>query len=295
MRDPDSGIRRPEGGTSTMPRNALKQYKQKNTPAYDQAVDNVLADLWHAAINPHGNITKIAQRALAKTCCGGDIPDFETEAATLRSPQPASGANPCRPTPAEPLRRVVPYSWFLAYHLKSNSPAQSTSPAPARRGNFTTIRNLSGHMPGKTPAAGSAKNLLRVHFRGRVGQPNHVTWWTFGPSSSRPNSGYAYMMELALPESGHKAAEACKMVVEITIAPGVFPVELFKPSALDGFCAYTRFSPDHSDAPHGWTKPDPSYAKRPELVSESFAYHEIDKKVREIAVVFLPYCVKSHP
>lgn len=272
MRDPGSGIRRPEGEPA-MPRDALKRYKQANTPAYDQAVDNVLADLWHAEINPHGNITEIAQAALAVQRAGDDPPDFAARAAKLRSPQPASGANPCRPTPAEPLRRVVPYSWFLNFHLGSG---------------LTGIRNVRD-----MPLPDEAHEVIPFsQFTGRVGRKDTSSWWTFDRPA--PVEGEAYMAELALPETTLSAAHESACVVEIPIPHTHFPVDLFKPSALDGFMKDSRFVPDCSSCVHGWSAPaEPQFKKRPELVSESFAYRDVKPGLDTITVAYFPIRVKS--
>lgn len=249
----------------------LTQFHKAKGKAYDQAVDAVLRDL-QGDDNVHGNITRTAQASLDKACevtPGSGAIDIEAVIADHPSPQPISGA-PARTPPDEPLRQVVPYSLFLRYHIGMDSERTLNLEAGVRHGK---------------------RSISRSSFNGTTGRLGYPSWWTWG--SPPPAQGRDYVEQLALPEIVNAKAAEANGVAEVTIPQGHFPagVFTFKPSALDGFGANTRFEPDLTDSPHGWTKPaNPStHPPRPELVSRSFAYADLPDEVDFVSVVFLAY------
>lgn len=243
---------------------ALTRFKDTHGEAYGEAIDNIRRDL-HGDDNPHGNIGREAQDSLNKACAGGAV-DLVAVIAAHQSHQPAAAARP-RPVPAEPLRRVVPYSWFLSFHIGAAS---------------ERTLNLQPGTKRKTA------EIPHASFTGTTGQVGGPSWWTWG--SPPPEHGRDYVEELALPQTTKEAAMKGG-VVEISIPRDRFPTDLFKPSALDGFMARTRFEPDLTDTPHGLTQPEntTTHSRRPELVSRSFAYGELDDKIEIISVVRIDY------
>ena len=105
-------------------------------------------------------------------------------------------------------------------------------------------------------------------------------------------SGATYIEQLALPRSVDDSARAHGGVIEISIESANFPNQLYKPSALDGFCAGTRFRPDLTTKHHGESAPaNPgTHPPRPELVSSPVDLAALNKTGDEdITVRYIPY------
>jgi hypothetical protein len=254
----------------------IKNFDPDGNGSYRTAIDNTVQDM-NTDCNPYGNITSVAQNSLNRCCNpphGGKCIDIEMLVRDHQSHQRASGAIP-RKKPEENLRRVVAFHTFVDFHHKSGRDA---------------LANLVRAKSVKTEA------LSVQAMRGSTGRDGCLSWWTFG--LPRPDNGRKYAEELALTiEEANPAdavADAAKIngVVEVQIPSSSFPKNLFKPSALDGFCRNTKFKPDHTSSEHGWTKPDSNakvgLERRPELVSQSFSYTDVDPDI-DLDITYLPY------
>jgi hypothetical protein len=249
--------------------NELKQFARPHGGLYENALKNIISDM-HGPSNPRGNITQQAQRSLDSKCAssGGTSPvDVKLVISEHYSYHSASGA-PARSKPQETLRRVVPYSFYVVFHLKGAIDTTSL------------LGNVVAAETTDVPLAG---------LRGWTSDPQSASWWTWG--APPPGSGEEYVKQLALPQFNIGEASESGGVAEISIPHEAFKDPLYKPSALDGFMKNSPFAPDLTDTPHGWSKPDDptAHPPRPELVSRAFAYAELRGSAASIRVATIPY------
>lgn len=251
----------------------LEEINQACGGTYKAALENCRQD-WPNSGAANVNIPMTAAQKLidaAPTLTAATIDDV---VALYASHQPESGAV-ARDKPSEPLRRVAPYNAFVYYCLGETS---------------ETVASIDNIV---LDDAGSEDIPLDA-VKGTVGTPGRCSWWTWG--SPPPDNAADYVEQLALPHATIDRAAQARGAVEISIPHDRFPAELYKPSALDGFMEHSRFAPDVTDAPHGWSKPanEADHPKRPELVSSSFRYEELKTKgMATLSVLYLPYHVRS--
>jgi hypothetical protein len=253
----------------------IKCFDPNANGSYRIAIENIGLDM-HGDSNQYGNITSVAQKSL-DDCCGsshvGSCNDVEKLVRDHQSHQKASGAT-ARNKPEDDLRRVVPFHTFVDHHYK---------------GGVKALANLV------RVGAVNTTTIPIEAMRGGTGRDTAPSWWTFG--LPHPRNGQQYAAELALtiehshPNDAPADAAMIKGVVEVRIRSSEFPKDVFKPSALDGFCPDSKFKPDLSPSTHGWTKPDMAkdgLARRPELVSQSFSYSEIKRNI-DLDITYLSY------
>ncbi len=240
-------------------RSRLEELRNED-PRFDQAVDNALRDV-QSAENPHGNLTPPLVVALDGRC-HDDVPL-----------EPVIGEHCCNrrpelhrrsePTP-DPVRRVMPRSDFIQYHLLGPGAANEESLDHYRR----------QFAPGRHQES-------TVDWGGSSGLPDRPSWWTFEEEGrAAPADGKTLLLELALGERARDLAERDGAVVDLGISPGELEVEFFKPTSLEGFGPETLFRPELSEAPYGRTEPvDEELEGRPEIVSRSFRYDDLREEL----------------
>nr|VFK53263.1 MAG: hypothetical protein BECKTUN1418F_GA0071002_101814 [Candidatus Kentron sp. TUN]VFK54066.1 MAG: hypothetical protein BECKTUN1418E_GA0071001_102014 [Candidatus Kentron sp. TUN] len=243
----------------------------ENEPAYRQAVENLFQDI-RSEGNPNGNIGPERTKALAGICNADSplpLPDAIAECQTIRRPDLAEPV----PRPDAPLRRVMSLTCFVTYHLLHVL------------GGRADINNDAEELIESLKMAIVARNEPEEYdiedFLGSTGQRDTPTWWTFREDADQPTmgNGERYLRELALSEATIEEAMNDGMAIEAIVPGEIIPKSLYKPCALDSFQEETRFRPDLGDVPFGRTVPaDSDLVGHPELISQSFSYHEMSDK-----------------
>ena len=239
-------------------------------PTYHQAVENVLGDVCSTG-NPHGNLKDDLVRELDDCCCAPPRPVTELvrEHCCIKKPALHREASP-----GPILRRALPLSQFVGYHLVGTGAALE-----ADVDDFLSVCPI-----------GSASRLLCENLKGSTGAPTRPSWWTFDePGRDLETDGWAYARQLALGEVTLEAAEEDGALVELEMETHALG-RVFKPTSLEGFGPNTPFRPELTGADHGRTVPeDPAHIGRPEVVSASQTYSRLAVHIDEVAVRVLPY------
>ena len=230
----------------------------------------MLADVC-SADNPHGNLKENLVREL-DDCCGGSRPVTELvqEHSCLKRPLLHRAASP----PGPMLRRALPLSEFVVYHLVGTGAALEAS-----------IDDFLA----ECPIGFSAQKPCNV-FKGATGPAGRPSWWTFDESDADPETDdWAYARQLALGETTRERADEDGALVEVAVESHALD-RVYKPTSLEGFGRNTPFRPELTGADHGRTVPaDPAHAGRPEVVSASQTYSRLAINIDEVAVRVLPY------
>lgn len=250
---------------------------------YGVAVANIRQDL-HGTGNPCGNVTEAAHDALKSECAKySPTATDHLHDAIARHLSFCTAAGCSASTVTEtPLRTVVPYVVYWQYHMRAPDEGRG-APAEDPASSDESSLNLD-----LAAALAEPENDVDVILlRGGTGRVDRATWWSFGRAA--PATGREYVEELALPGSTLVQLAEASAIVEIQVGRDALPEPLYKPSSLDGFCAGSRFKPDLTDTPHGWTDPKDGYEKRPEVVSRAFRYARLKGKASALKVTTLPY------
>ncbi len=243
-------------------------------PGLDQAVANIKADR-ASPTNPHGNLTAKVTTALAGRChslpsgATQEISQAIDEHKVIHRPdlyEPVS-------TPTTALRRVTSLTTFVNYHLLTG--ADSSSNQELVKHHLIT--------QGRHDAALSV-------LRGTTGRLDSATWWThLAEDEEPPEEAETYMTELALSDHELNTARQEGWGIELALPTGAFTYPLYKPTSLEAFFEGTRFRPDLTSAPCGYTAPPAGFTPRPELISRSVSYGNIGTLETHVTITPLPY------
>jgi hypothetical protein len=249
-------------------------------PAYAQAARNVRNDL-RSASEPNGNICELVALAIEADCCkhGKTTCDHLHEVIEAhRNNEVIAHVGNQQTVPPDGLARVVPMSTFISYHaLDSNADNRQLLKKERRE----KLKNALFGIPKiRVVDATYEAKLECQRMRGTTGRPLSLTWWTKAiPKPDGTAPGKTLMQRLALCEATLLQAEEDRHVVVVTMPKAGFVSvgeEVYKPNALDGYHADTKFRPELSGKPHGLTFPDdPALAPLPELVSASILYEDV--------------------
>jgi len=234
--------------------------------AYAEAVANCRND-WRHAGNPHGNIGPGCQSSLDRNCTAGGVSKDVVLLAvekhrSFEAPAGAAAVDVAARAPV--IARLVPLNDFIRYNVKDRR--------NTRGGRADALRVVR-------EATRVAGDVPRTVLNGTTGRPGGVCWWTLPEGHPAASSGAAFAQELALPRATIDAGTT-QGFLEVRLSPDAAPEPFYKPSALDGFGAHTRFRPDATDCWHGWSAPEPGYGKRPEVIARSFEYRRLARSVK---------------
>jgi hypothetical protein len=262
-------------------------------PAYAQAARNVREDL-RSTFSPNGNICEGVALAIEAECCkhGTTASNHLHEVIEAHRANGAAAHAVSRQTvPPDGLARVMPMSTFISYHaLDPNADNRQLLKNKERR---EKLKNALFGIPKirMVDAIYEAK-LECQRMKGTTSGPRSLTWWTNAiPKPDGTAPGKTLMQRLALCEDTLLQAEKDRHVVVVTMPEAGFTnvgEEVYKPNALDGYRANTKFRPELSGKPHGLTFPDdPALAPLPELVSASILYK--DMGTVEVTLFAVPF------
>lgn len=260
---------------------ACLEYRDHDGGAFHQAFDNLEADL-----GVGGNITVGCKASLNRMCAPtpGSFRLFEALIGLHQAYRTCACAAATARRPK--LFRVVSRRTFRDWHFANGGNRNAATPPKGRRKsahNRTPLASLPASFP-------NSERYLPEQLLGGTGNPETASWWSFDPPLGLSEPGRRWFSGLALPEDGRKNAVDEGLSV-IEIVDSVFPRPVYKPTALDGFCARSKFRPERGGADHGWTNPDDPGNDPPfkELVSESFEYRLMAGSGAEIEVTHLPW------
>ncbi len=258
----------------------LEALNSNGTPAgtYRRTLDNIRRDRHNPVMwCQHGNISQSAQQSI-EAACSKEVADatghLEGVVRDHYSFRPKAAGKQCTLPGDTWLRRVVAGDAFTAYHF-------GDTPEDLER---------ADDLLAKLVVNGKA-SVGKFAFQGRMHNERFPCWWTWWTSSElrgAPTDGESYVEELALLKGTIEAAERYG-AVEITLKVSDLPVGLYKPSSIDGYGAHSRFTPDLTERPYGYTDPTApkeeadvasSSAKhegRPELISQSIPYADLEE------------------
>jgi len=230
---------------------------------YAQAINNLELDCDPKKGNIPASIVNFMEQ-----CCGAgkNIVDFIGECGVLKKPDDYTHLK----YSAEPeleLRRVVSVTTFIKYHI-SNAGYSALS---------IKEHLVAEYAQGKVEIFGIQNEIEQLD--GRTHLLGRTCWWTFNiPDLPEPPDGKTYILELALFERTRTDIEAEGAFIEIILKRSqLSSVNLFKPTSVEGFSEVTPFFPELTGLKHGLTKPiHPASVSRPELVSESFSYQDLN-------------------
>jgi hypothetical protein len=274
-----------------------KCFKQLNglaemEPSMTKAVENIKKDC-RSADQPNGNIPVAISKAMSGIC--SKYPENQTGhlEETVKNHQSINKPKfytPVSPPQDEPLRRAISLSSFIAFHiLESHRGKTLIGKSSAKHSSFPYLK--------KALLDEFEDNRVELEFdrlQGTTGKQGEATWWTFyEKGGDMPKIGEKYMQELALGEDEMKKAEKDKIVVELAINAETLGKELFKPTALDSFIPETKFEPELTGRPYGYTAPEESgLQSRPELVSASVRYSDMNKNMI-LTLKKIPYLIQQ--
>ena len=258
-------------------------------PEMEQAVDNIRNDL-RSDRHPYGISQELQASLDRSTEDGTDILKVVDSHRSIEKPELHVEAE----IPSDQIKRVMSLHSFCRYHL-ANSDFESNGTFNALLEDvvnlyFSALR--AGH------ANSTEKTIDSEEFAGITGRPQTPTWWTWlEENDSPPGNGKIYMLELALSEKEHRFAQTSGIVVEITLekqdlgnalkTKGTEGIPFFRSTGLDSFSEDTPFRPNLKPEPFGRTCPTPPATKeRPEAVSESISYEELEENVRIVLTGF---------
>jgi hypothetical protein len=228
--------------------------------AFHPALQNLVDDLTHA----NGNLKPQAAALAGEFAGTADVGALESKIKANHQTDAAVRALPAPPRPAGPFSRCMPYSWFKAYNLVGDG--KSGPP--------------DGGRDGLTAPAGETDIFKSWELSGTAARNGSLSWWTFDPPAALGDDGQAWCAALALSQGAlDDSAKTGLARIEIDDDPAC-PPDLRKPTALQGFCADSKFAPDLTGLPHGRTKPDdPALPACNELIGPNFRYAEFDVAV----------------
>jgi hypothetical protein len=244
-------------------------------PTMKKAVDNIFKDC-QTEDQIHGNIKTPVVEAIAKICRGHREDETAHLDGTIRGHQAINKPGFYQPVPApedESLRRVTSLSSFVTYHMLESFRGKNRLGMGFDA--HGTIEKFKRDLLDRFEH--DQVELEMDELQGSCGPPARPTWWTFYEENRHvPGSGEAYMQELALSEQEMNRAEVDNTTLELAIEPGALGQDLFKPTALDAFGPETRFEPELTGKPYGYTSPPKAGLQaRPELVSPPVGYREL--------------------
>jgi hypothetical protein len=228
--------------------------------AFHPALQNLVDDLTHA----NGNLKPLAADLADEFAGVADVGGLKSKIEANHQTDAAVRALPAPPRPAGPFSRCMPYSWFKAYNLVNDEESGPTV----------------GGRDSQTAPAGETDTFKSWELSGTAARNGSFGWWTFDPPAALADDGQAWCAALALPQWViDDAAKTGLARIEIDGAPAC-PPDLRKPTALQGFCADSKFAPDLTGLPHGRTKPDdPALPACNELIGPNFRYATFDATV----------------
>jgi hypothetical protein len=226
--------------------------------AFHPALQNLVDDLTHA----DGNLKPQAADLADEFAGAADVGALESKIKANHQTDAAVRALPAPPRPAGPFFRCVPYSCFETWHRRDGE-----SPT-------------AGARDGLTAPAATVEVFASYELEGTSGPLGRFGWWTFDPPAALGDDGREWCAALALPQWViDDAAKTGLARIEIE-HNSVCPPDLRKPTALQGFCADSKFAPDLTGLPHGRTKPDdPALPACNELIGPNFYYAAFDVAV----------------
>jgi hypothetical protein len=262
-------------------------------PNMAQAADNIRNDL-RSEQHPYGLSEELQSRLNASIEDGADLRETVNSHRSIDTPELHVEAE----IPTDGMRRVMSLSSFYQYHFmppKSESSFDTAGDSPDLLIDF-----VNRYFPELRDAHADQSETAvdSEEFGGTTGRPRNPTWWTWlEGDDAPPDNGETYMLELNLSEREHELARESGIVVEITVEQrdlesalktrGAGGIPFFRSTGLDSFSEDTPFRPNLKAEPFGRTCPRPPATKeRPEVVSESTSYENLDENVRIILTGF---------
>ena len=240
---------------------------------YERTLKNIKSDRHGGTSPPHRNIKQETQLLIEEDCKYHTSLDKDAlkEIAEKYYSFNISGKTAFDHNSTDKLYMAVNISTFIDYHMcKERIPKYYQ---------YADICEAKKEIDDYLTSPDRNPKILKYLLEGKCQRT--MAWWTFDMKSVISPievSGEQLVHELALPYLTIESAKTKKGVVLIEIETAALPddIKCYKPSSLDGYGPGSRFKPDLSSAPHGWTDPDlnlyPAYQKRPEIISKPFFY-----------------------
>ncbi len=229
-----------------------------DNPNMDQAIENIITDI-RSTSHKHGLSHDLIENLNNEINNGINLNEAVISHRSVEKPKLHDELS-SDDIQSDKIRRVFSFNTFKNYNLSDSFTSQAD------------FYNLPDNF-----------DLNPESLSGFTGNPTGPTWWTWDETNIKPINGSIYMHELGISENERKNAEN-DFVVEIAVNKECLKTEFYRSTGLDAFDEDTLFRPNlKPDEPFGRTCPIPPADinnKRPEIVSKSIRYEELDDDVK---------------
>lgn len=246
-------------------------------PDMKKAAENIKKDC-RSKDQPNGNIKEPVLESICEICGAHNDDEndhLEEVVKNHRSIHKPGFYEPVSPPANELLRRVTSLHSFILYHILESFRGSNLAGIGYDKHSYVSMKKKQ-----LKERLENGDDLLKPdELEGSTGKHGDPTWWTFYEAGlDSPGNGEMYMKELALSDHELEKAAIDNAVVESSIDSDSLANPLFKPTALDAFSPGTQFEPELSGKAYGYTSPpEPGLQSRPEIVSTSIPYRDLNK------------------